>query len=93
MTDDDILLEAEKEQELIVEMQAEPYDLPELFEDAPQSDVSLPNVERAIKVPPDSLAYRLDEQERDDILVHDELRELTRSAVTIGIICLLAVVI
>ena len=68
-------------------------DLPELPEDAPQSDVSFPNVEHAIKVPPDALAYRLDPQERDDILTHEELRELAKSAVTIGVLCLLAVVI
>lgn len=68
-------------------------DLPELPEDAPRSDVSFPNVEQAIKVPPDALSYRLDEQERDDILTHEELRELAKSAITIGIIALLAVVI
>lgn len=101
MSDDDILIEAEKEQALIEEMQEEPeYELPEFpedepetAEDAPQGDVSFPNVEHAIKVPPDALAYRLDEQERDDILTHEELRELAKSAITIGILCLIAVVI
>ena len=67
--------------------------LPELAVDAPQGVVSFPNVEHAIKVPPDALAYRLDAQERDDILTHEELRELAKSAVIIGILCLLAVVI
>lgn len=67
-------------------------DLPPAFEE-PAKRLDTANVEQAIKVRPDNLSFRLDQQERDDILLHEQLRELTKSAVVIGIIGLIAVVI
>lgn len=66
-------------------------ELPPPFKEKPK--LYTENVEQAIKVRPDNLAFRLDPQERDDILMHEELRELVKSATVIGILALIAVVI
>lgn len=67
------------------------WDLPPINEQKLAIDTT--TIERAIKVKPDTLSYRLDNQEREEILLHEELRELAKSALTIGILGLLATVI